>query len=118
MAVKTYRGACHCESVVYEATADIDTVMSCNCSICSKKGHLLAFTGSDQFKLLKGQDALSEYFFYKKKIAHLFCKHCGIGTFGRGTSPDGKAMIALNVRCLDNVDIQALTIKLVDGKSF
>lgn len=118
MTEKNFRGACHCEAIVYEVSADIGTVISCNCSICSKKGHLLAFTGVDQFKLLKGEDALMEYRFHKKKIAHLFCKHCGIGTFGRGTTPDGKSMVAINVRCLDNVDISALTIKSVDGKSF
>ena len=118
MALKNYRGACHCENVVYEVSADISTVISCNCSICSKKGHLLAFAPADQFKLVKGEDSLGEYFFNKKKIAHTFCKHCGIGAFGRGTSPDGKSMVAINVRCLDHVDLNSLTIKNVDGKSF
>src|SRR5689334_12637823 len=118
MSVKNYRGACHCESVVYEVSADISTVISCNCSICSKKGHLLAFTGAEQFKLLKGENVLGEYRFNKKVIAHMFCKNCGVGTFGRGTGRDGKAMVALNVRCLDNVDLNTLTINQVDGKSF
>lgn len=115
---KKYAGGCHCGKVRYEATVDLGKVMSCNCSICSKKGYLLAFVGVDQFTLLSGEDALSDYQFNKMNIHHLFCSTCGIGSFGRGTMPDGKQMVALNVRCLDDVDTSALTVAQIDGKSF
>ena len=42
---KTYAGGCHCGKVRYEVTTELTKVMSCNCSICSKKGHLLTFVG-------------------------------------------------------------------------
>jgi hypothetical protein len=32
--------------------------------------------------------------------------------------PDGKQMVALNVRCLDDVDTSRLTVAQIDGKSF
>jgi hypothetical protein len=32
--------------------------------------------------------------------------------------PDGTPMIALNVRCLDEIDPKALRINHVDGKNF
>lgn len=116
--MKKYAGGCHCGKVRFEATVDLDKVMACNCSICSKKGHMLAFTGADQFTLLSGEDALSDYQFNKKNIHHLFCSTCGVGSFGRGVMPDGKQMVAVNVRCLDDVDTSRLTVAQIDGKSF
>jgi len=113
----TYKGSCHCGKVQYEAQADLNSVISCNCSICSKKAHLLSFVPADKFKLLKGENMLTEYLFNKKVIHHLFCKVCGVGSFSRGTGPDGKAMYAINVRCLDGVDVSKLKVKEVDGKS-
>lgn len=112
-----YSGGCHCGQVRFEVEMTIENVISCNCSICSKKGHLLAFTTAKNFTLLQGEEALSDYQFNKKQIHHLFCKHCGIGSFGRGTTPDGKEMCAINVRCLDNVDFTQFPVVNVDGKS-
>lgn len=112
---KTYAGGCHCGKVRYEVTADLGTVYSCNCSICSKRGWVLAFTTPDNFKLLQG-DGLTDYQFHKKTIHHLFCPVCGVASFGRGSSPQGE-MVAINVRCLDDVDVGKLKVTEVDGKS-
>ena len=38
-----YRGSCHCGKVTYEAEGEITGAVSCNCSICSKRGSLLWF---------------------------------------------------------------------------
>ena len=35
----------------------------------------------------------------------------------RGKMPDGTDMVAVNVRCLDDVDFDALSFKKYDGKS-
>lgn len=104
--------------VRYEVEADLTKAMECNCSHCSKKGFLLHFVPAKQFKLLSGEDGLSEYRFNTKKIAHLFCKTCGVQSFGRGEGPDGTSMVAVNARCLDDVDIKMLEIVPIDGKSY
>lgn len=114
---KTYTGGCHCGNVRYEVTTDITSVISCNCSICSKTGTLLAFVPASQFKLLSGESNLHDYQFNKQVIHHLFCATCGVRSFATGTGPDGVEMRAVNVRCLDDVDLSALQIKAVDGKS-
>jgi hypothetical protein len=114
---KTYGGGCHCGNVRYEATTDLGKVLACNCSICSKKGHLLTFVPEDAFKLLAGEGEQQEYRFHTKKLAHLFCKTCGIASFATGAGPDGKKMVAINVRCLDGVDVGSLTVTSFDGKS-
>ena len=114
---KTYAGGCHCGKVRYEVTAALDKVMACNCSICNKRGALLTFVPADQFKLLSGEDALTDYQFAKKKIHHLFCSTCGVASFARGAGPDGRQMCAINTRCLDDVDVSALPVTHFDGKS-
>ncbi len=113
----TYTGGCHCGAVRYRVAMALERALTCNCSICSKTGSLLAFAPMAQFELLSGQDALTDYQFGKRKIHHLFCKHCGIRSFARGAMPDGSAVAAVNVRCLDGVDIGALALKSFDGKS-
>ncbi|ADO68420.1 GFA family protein [Stigmatella aurantiaca] len=112
-----YTGGCHCGQIQYEVTADLNQVISCNCSVCTKKGALLSFVGADQFKLLSGKDAVSDYQFNKKVIHHLFCRTCGVESFASGTAPDGRQMYAINVRCLEGVDLAALRVTPVDGKS-
>jgi hypothetical protein len=115
--VSKHSGGCHCGRVRYDVTVPLDRVMSCNCSICQKRGSLLTFVKSDAFNLLSGDDALADYQFNKMIIHHLFCRHCGVASFARGTRPDGSDMIAVNVRCLDDVDPAALSPMPFDGRS-
>ncbi|WP_413288095.1 GFA family protein [Bdellovibrio sp. HCB337] len=113
-----YVGGCHCGKVRYEVEMNLEGLIECNCSICSRKGHILGFTSEDNFKLLSGNDVLKDYQFGAKRIHHYFCTNCGIGPFGMGTGQDGKKMRAINVRCLEGVDVAKLSVKQIDGKSF
>lgn len=79
---------------------------------------LLSFTDASNFKLVSGEDALTEYRFNTEKIEHLFCKKCGVQAFGRGHKKDGSPTVALNVRSVDEIDIATLKRMPVDGKSF
>ena len=113
-----HAGGCHCQAVRYQVTIAADKAMGCNCSMCAKKGTLLSFVSPDVFTLESGEDNLTDYQFNKHNIHHLFCKTCGVTSFARGTRRDGAPMIAINVRCLDGFDLDAVTVKMVDGKSF
>jgi hypothetical protein len=112
----TYTGGCHCGAVRYRVSMKLEGAITCNCSICSKTGTVLAFAPATQFDLLTGADALSDYQFGRKRIHHLFCKHCGVRSFGRGAMPDGTATVAVNVRCLDGIDLDAVRVERFDGK--
>ena len=114
---KTYTGGCHCGAVKYEVDLALERVMSCNCSICSKTGALLTFVPAEQFRLQAGEDQLSDYQFNRHIIHHLFCRTCGIRSFSRGKGQDGQAMVAINARCLDDVDVGALEVTFFDGRS-
>jgi hypothetical protein len=113
----THSGGCHCGGVRWQAEAEISQVLNCNCSICRKRGGLLHFMPEKDFRLEKGDDQLIDYQWNKHHIHHLFCATCGILSFARGAAPDGTRMIALNVRCIDAVDLQALKVVEFDGAS-
>jgi hypothetical protein len=115
--LKTYLGGCHCGKVRFEATTDPDTAIACNCSICAKHGLWLTFVPPQQFKLVCGLDALADHQFNKHIVHHVFCRTCGVESFARGKGKDGKDMFAINVRCLDGVDIAKLRPKPFDGRS-
>ena len=114
---KTYVGGCHCGNVRFEVDVELREVIECNCSICAKTGSRLTFVAPKQFRLLAGGDRLSDYQFKSKTIHHLFCPVCGIRSFARGKGPDGGEMVAINVRCLEDVDPSALTLRPFDGRS-
>ncbi len=113
----TYSGSCHCGKVRYQVTMDLGKVISCNCSMCKRKGSLLAFVPAEQFTLASGGDNLTSYKFNKMVIDHLFCSTCGVTSFARGVGRDGKPMVAVNARCLDGVDPAALEVMHFDGAS-
>lgn len=114
---KNYSGGCHCGQVRFDVTADLGNVYACNCSICVKRGAVWAFVPTESFALRAGNEALVDYQFGKKVIHHLFCGQCGVGSFSRGLAPNGKEMVAVNVRCLDGIDLSALKLTPVDGKN-
>jgi hypothetical protein len=114
--LQTHQGGCQCGRVRYEVKIDLGgPVVTCNCSMCGRAGTLLSFVPESQFKLLSGEDELTDYLFNRKVIHHLFCRVCGIKSFARGSGKDGPT-VAINTRCLDNVEIDKLTVKPYDGK--
>ncbi|MDN5864926.1 MAG: GFA family protein [Gammaproteobacteria bacterium] len=113
----TYHGSCHCGKVACEVECEIGEVVSCNCSICRRKGHLLTFVPLDKFKLETPREDLGDYLFNKHHIHHHFCLACGCSPFALGSDGKGNEMAAVNVRCLDGVDIESLQIRHVDGRS-
>lgn len=113
---QTYSGGCHCGAVRFEAQADLGQTVACNCSICQAKGLILSAVAGDDFRLLSGQDALTDYRFNTHKIAHQFCSTCGVEPFARGAGRDGLPMLMVNVRCLDGADLGTLSPKPFDGR--
>ena len=107
-------GGCHCGAVRFEVDGAPETVLVCNCSICTKKGILHLVVLPEQFELVRGKDDLTTYTFNTGVAKHTFCKHCGIHPFYVPRSDPDK--IDVNARCLDDFDINAITPKKFDGK--
>lgn len=117
MAAETRKGGCHCGAVRYTVAIDLSQpVVSCNCSMCVRAGTLLGFVDTDAFTLDQGDEMLTDYKFNKHVIHHTFCKVCGIKSFAHGLGPSGP-MVAINTRCLDDIDVTTLNVVPFDGKS-
>ncbi|HVK56451.1 MAG TPA: GFA family protein [Burkholderiales bacterium] len=111
-----YQGSCHCGQIAFEVEGEIPEVISCNCSICQRKGTLMWFVPRQAMTLLTSPEKMSTYTFNKHVIKHRFCPSCGIHPFGEGVAPSGQEMTAINVRCLEDVDLSALTVKHFNGR--
>jgi hypothetical protein len=117
MSAGHYRGSCQCGAVAFEVEVDIAQPMVCNCSRCRRLGSRLVFAPRDSFRLLRGEENLTEYLFNKHAIRHLFCRTCGIQSFAYGQMPDGTPIAAINVNCLDGVEPWDLPVTRFDGRS-
>jgi hypothetical protein len=85
---KTFTGGCHCGQVRFECTSDLAMVTACK-----------------------------EYLFNKHAIRHQLCVDCGVEVFARGTKPDGSEVVAVNVSCMDGVDLSRIKMTPVDGRN-
>ena len=113
-----HKGSCHCGKVAFEVEGEIEGAMSCNCSICSRKGALMWFVPRERLRLLTPEENAASYTFNKHVIRHRFCRTCGIHPYGEGTVPKtGQHMAAINLRCLEGVDLAALPVKHFDGRA-
>lgn len=114
MAIGEHQGGCHCGAVRYTATLDLaEPVIACNCSICQSKGLLLSFVDESKLQIRQGEGDLQTYRFNTMKISHRFCRICGVEVLGQ---VEGQGA-AVNVRTLDDVDMDALKQQHFDGAS-
>lgn len=110
---RDYEGRCHCGSVRFRARLDTGDAMVCDCSICTRKGSVFVRVAEDDFELLTPLEEMSLYTFNKHIAKHYFCPTCGIHPFNRPRSyPD---LWAVNIRCLDGVDIAEIEPRRVFG---
>jgi hypothetical protein len=112
-----HSGSCHCGRLSFEVEGDFAEVMECNCSHCSRKGYLLWFVPREHFRLKSGADEFQAYKFNKHAISHHFCPTCGCAPFATGKASSGAETAAINVRCLEGIDLSAIKRRPVDGRS-
>jgi len=111
-----YQGSCHCGQIAFEVEGDLQEVMPCNCTICQRKGSLMWFVPRQAMTVFAPPEKMSTYTFNKHAIKHRFCPSCGIHPYGEAVSPSGQEMAAINVRCLEGVDLSALKVKHFNGR--
>lgn len=116
--MKTYTASCHCGAVKISIESEpLTEGLQCNCSHCFRKGFLLAFLPFEQITVLSGSDNQTEYRFNKKAIGHLFCKTCGVQVYAE-SEMNGQKMAAINLRTVEDIDLETLKINKYNGKEY
>ncbi|MDC5704898.1 GFA family protein [Vibrio europaeus] len=99
-----HKASCHCGEVEFELSLPngIEKPRRCDCSICRRKGAIVASVKLDGIRILKGEDTLKLYQFNTNTAKHYFCSNCGIYTHHQRRSfPDE---YGFNVGCLEGVN--------------
>ncbi|MFT3803774.1 MAG: GFA family protein [Burkholderiaceae bacterium] len=112
-----YQASCHCGQNRLSFDGEIAELLACNCSMCQRRGSLLWFMPRENLTLHTPEDASRSYTFNKHAIHHRFCPTCGIHLYGEGTSPQGIVMAAINVRCVEDIDLDATPVRHFDGRA-
>lgn len=101
-------GRCHCGAVEFEVILEngLENLRRCNCSLCSRKGAIMASVPVAGIHITRGEDKLSLYQWNTGVAKHYFCKTCGIYTHHQRRS--NPAEYGFNVACLDGVDLESL----------
>lgn len=110
----THRGSCHCGNVAFEVEGMIDAAIACNCSICARKGAVLAALPRERFRLLGEDSVAAAYTFHRHAIRHRFCPTCGIAPYSEAVDGDD---VYLNLRCLEDFDLDGIPVHAFDGRS-
>ncbi|HUF43017.1 MAG TPA: GFA family protein [Verrucomicrobiae bacterium] len=100
-----HKGSCHCGKVAFEV--NVNTSSNCMPSLRSTR----------QLCLLTADADIGTYTFNKHVVKHRFCRTCGIHPYGEGSDPQGNRMAAINIRCLEGIDLEKIPVQHFDGRS-
>jgi hypothetical protein len=107
---------CHCGAIALsiDLSDGLDNVRRCNCSLCRRKGAIMATVPVEAITVTKGQAQLGLYQWNTNIARHYFCKICGIYTHHQRRS--NPAECGFNIACLEGVDLNEFSEVLVaDG---
>jgi len=111
-------GKCHCGAVEFEVDLEngLEDLRRCNCSLCRRKGAIMASVPVERLRVVRGADMLTLYEWNTKAAKHYFCKICGIYTHHQRRSYP--SLYGVNVACIEGVDPFSLDdIRVGDGAS-
>jgi hypothetical protein len=99
-----HRASCHCGSVQFELTLPngLEQLRRCDCSMCRRRGAVVASVPLSDINITQGEDLLSLYQFNTRTAKHYFCSNCGIYTHHQRRS--NPTQYGFNVACLEGVN--------------
>ncbi|EIC9815677.1 GFA family protein [Vibrio alginolyticus] len=111
-----HRLSCHCGKVELELALPngIEKPRRCDCSMCRRRGAIVASVPLNGIRIMQGEDVLKQYQFNTHTAKHFFCGECGIYTHHQRRSDPSE--YGYNVGCLEGVNPYELgTIEVMDG---
>lgn len=115
---ETKTGTCHCGAVEFQIVLEngLQNLRRCNCSLCRRKGAIMAGVPLAALRVTRGADNLGLYQWNTKTAKHYFCKTCGIYTHhARRSNPNE---YGVNIGCIDDIDPYAPgEIPVGDGRA-
>jgi hypothetical protein len=112
------KGSCHCGAVEFEVELanGLGKLRRCNCSLCKRKGAIMANVPIERLRVTKGQDKLTLYQWNTRQAKHYFCSICGIYTHHQRRSVPTE--FGFNVACIEGVNPYELgEVPVGDGAS-
>lgn len=97
-----HRATCHCGKVVLELDLPDGDPRRCDCSMCRRRGAIVASVPLSGLSVIQGEEALRLYQFNTRTAKHYFCAHCGIYTHHQRRSNPNE--YGYNVGCLEGVN--------------
>ncbi len=114
-----YQGRCHSGQVRFSfRSSEITRAARCNCSLCVRRAAVLSpsYIPAADFTPHDKPGDLAVYLWNERVLANCFCKRCGIFTY-IADGENGKDGYRVNLGCVEGLDILALEIKIIDGRS-
>lgn len=108
-----WSGSCHCGAVRFRVEAEVEEVTRCDCSLCRRKGAMMAKVPLAALTLEAGEENLTLYQWNTQVARHWFCRTCGIYTFHRKRADPNS--YGVNVGCLENFDPSLYPFRQADG---
>ena len=99
-----HHATCHCGAVRLRLTLPngLENPRRCDCSMCRRRGAIVASVVLANLKVVEGEDVLGVYQFNTMTAKHYFCTRCGIYTHHqRRSNPEE---YGFNVGCLEGVN--------------
>lgn len=99
-----HKATCHCGAVEIELDLPdgLVDIRRCDCSLCRRRGAIVASVPLSGIRIVKGKDVLKIYQFNTQKAKHYFCRNCGIYTHHQRRS--NPSQYGFNVACLEGVN--------------
>lgn len=117
ISVQTFKGKCHCGAIEFEVSTEegLQGLRRCDCSLCRRKGVIMATALLSDLTVTAGEDKLSLYRWNTRVAKHYFCSICGIYTHHQRRSNPNE--FGFNVACIEGLDLAKLgEVETTDGK--
>jgi hypothetical protein len=75
------------------------------------------FVPRETLHVMTPDENAGTYTFNKHVIQHRFCPKCGMHPYGEGIDPKGNAVAAINIRCLENIELEKIPVTHFDGRA-